>query len=556
MTLPGVLMSAAFTPPTAVIGLDGPTQQLVTEMLIQWRDKLPRNVERMIYLDGKNKLKDLKIALPPQLVDSLDIVMGWPEKAVYDMSDRIVLERVLGSGEDEDPFGLKPALLRNRFESEFPQATASSLAHSTAFVSTTPGDASAGEPEQLIMFHSAMWATGLWSMRARAFRAALMINDTNSLGAPTAFTVFLPSETLVVKKGAGWYVADRISNPIGRVPVEQLPFRPNLDRPFGRSRIDRRVMSLTDRGVRAGARLEVHAEMFTTMKLILLGADEDTFLDASGNKVPLWSFFMGRLNTLGKDEDGDLPKIEKITAESPRPHLEVLRELASEFSGHTGVPLGSLGIASDNPESAQAKTIARDDVVAIAEKQQTIYGSSLRRVLENVVMLRDGLTEPPEEMQELSFRWRRPDRATLAALADAGAKQVSAIGDLQQSPVGLELVGLEPDQIDRHLSYMRRAGTRETLERIRADRAPAAPDDGQEAEETGTPPASRQGEATSAEDVTTLKAKFDAFGIAVRAGVDPADAARRLGLAGIQMTGAVPVALRMPEREASELEER
>lgn len=46
-----------------------------------------------------------------------------------------------------------------------------------------------------------------------------------------------------------------------------------------------------------------------------------------------------------------------------------------------------------------------------------------------------------------------------------------------------------------------------------------------------------------------LKAKFEALGMAVRAGVDPADAARRLGLDGIRLTGGTPVSLRMPGQE-------
>ena len=460
-------MTAAFTPP-AILGLDGPTQGLVNEMLIQWRQRLPRNVERMIYLNGKNKLKDLKIALPPQLVDSLEIVMGWPEKAVYDLADRIVLDRIRAAGAEEDPFELKQILTRNRFTAEFPQATASSLTHSTAFASVTPGDVAAGEPEQLLMFHSAMWATGLWSPRARAFRAALVITAVDPLGHPTAFTVFLPSETIECRKGAVWGAVNRVPNPIGRVPIEQFPFRPDLDRPFGRSRIDRRVMSLTDRGVRAGARLEVHSEMFTTMKLIIMGADDETFRGPDGSMVPLWSFFMGRLNTLSKDEDGELPQLEKITAESPRPHIEVIREIVSEFSGHTGVPLGSLGFPSDNPESAASKTIARDDVVATAEKQQGIYGTALRGTLENLVMLRDGLTEPPAEMLDLSFSWRRPDRPTMAAIADAGGKQVAAQPKLAETTVGLELLGLDPDQIDRYQSEARRIRGAEALAALRA----------------------------------------------------------------------------------------
>lgn len=53
-----------------------------------------------------------------------------------------------------------------------------------------------------------------------------------------------------------------------------------------------------------------------------------------------------------------------------------------------------------------------------------------------------------------------------------------------------------------------------------------------------------------------LKAKFEALGIAVRAGVAPESALERLGLTGIRLTGAVPVSLRLPDSEASVLEEK
>lgn len=51
------------------------------------------------------------------------------------------------------------------------------------------------------------------------------------------------------------------------------------------------------------------------------------------------------------------------------------------------------------------------------------------------------------------------------------------------------------------------------------------------------------------------KARADALGALIRAGVDPEAAAARVGLQGIRFTGAVPVALRMPKTEANQLEE-
>lgn len=51
-----------------------------------------------------------------------------------------------------------------------------------------------------------------------------------------------------------------------------------------------------------------------------------------------------------------------------------------------------------------------------------------------------------------------------------------------------------------------------------------------------------------------MKAKADALGALIRAGVEPEDAAREAGLAGVDFTGAVPVSLRLPQADATILE--
>ena len=63
------------------------------------------------------------------------------------------------------------------------------------------------------------------------------------------------------------------------------------------------------------------------------------------------------------------------------------------------------------------------------------------------------------------------------------------------------------------------------------------------------------GGMTPAEDPAETKAKADAMGVLVRAGVDPLDAAARVGFSGLKFTGAVPTSLRIPESQAGALEE-
>lgn len=452
-----------------VLGLNEATQSVLGELWAQWSAKQPRNIRRLLYLDAKNQFKDLGIALPPSLVDRLNVVLGWPEKAVYELANRIVLEGIDTPEADPDPFGLKKVLHDNRFWLEFPEAVASATGMSTSFVSVTEGDVSRGEPAQLVMFHSALFATGLWDKRLRQMTAGLLINETDTLGQPTALTLMLPEVTYVCRNnGGGWFVDQDIPNVTKRLMFHRLPNRPNLDRPFGKSRIDRVTMSLTDRAMRAGARLDVHSELFATLKLMLMGVGENTFKDQDGNTIPLWSFVMGRLNGIPRDEEGDIPKLEVITAQSPEPHIAGLRELASEFSGHTGVPLSALGVSSQNAESADSKRVAREDIVNDAERQHLIYGDELKRVCEDIVMLRDRLTEAPLEMMDLSLRWRSPERFTKAAIADAGAKQVAMIPGLAETEVGMEMLGMSKAQILRAKAELRRVNAGSVLDRLAA----------------------------------------------------------------------------------------
>lgn len=51
-----------------------------------------------------------------------------------------------------------------------------------------------------------------------------------------------------------------------------------------------------------------------------------------------------------------------------------------------------------------------------------------------------------------------------------------------------------------------------------------------------------------------MKAKADALGVLIRAGVAHEEVAVRVGLTGLEFTGAIPVSLRPPADEAVKLE--
>ena len=519
----------------AIPQLDHSDAKLLDELLNKWAQKRHRNMLRSVYYDGKNALRDLGISIPPQL-RTMETVLGWPAKAVGVLAARCNFDGFVIPGNDQDPFDLAGLFADNDMDVELPQALTSSLIHATAFLTITPGDTGAGEPDVLLLARSAKFGTGLWDRRRRSMRAALSIVDLDETGYPVELVMYQPDKVSTFTRNApGKWVVDVRPNRTGRVWVEPLVYRPELDRPFGHSRISRAVMALTDSAIRTMVRSEVAAEFFNTPQRYLLGAEEGAFASDSER----WKAVMGRFLAISRDEDGEVPEVGQFAQQSMQPHMEQLRGWASLFAGETGVPVSSLGIVQDNPSSAEAIYAAKEDLVIEASSANRVWGAALRRAASTAVMLRDGLTEPPQEMRTLQPKWRNPATPSVVSASDALVKQVSALPWLAESDVALEALGYDQATITRLRADKRRSESGPRLAALIE--------------------AGQQGEAPAGggtEDATVLKAKFDALGVAVRAGVDPMDAARRLGLGDVAFTGAVPVSLRMPEQDAVGLEEK
>lgn len=447
------------TAPT-VVGLDHQTQALFEELFHEWQARRPRNVTRGLYKDMKQDAKHLGISIPPAL-QAIEVVVGLPEMAVEGLASRCMWDGIVSPTNSEDPFELGGILDDNRFDIEFPQSVDSAMTYSTSFISTSLGDVTAGEPVVKVMVHSAMWSAGVWDTVRRAMRGFLSVNSVDDLGQPKAITLMTPFQYLhLLSNGKSWYLAEAVSHNLGRVPAEPLPYKPTLDRPFGQSRINRAVMNLTDRALRTLLRLEVHSELFSAPKLMLLGADSDTFLDAQGNQIPLFTWYMSRMNAVpgktGDDGKLELPTLEQIAQSSPQPHVDGLRAIYTAFSGETKIPLNSLGVVQDNPASAEAMYAMNEDRVVLATNFNRVATYALNRVMQNIVMLRDGLSEITPELRQLSQRFRNPAMPSIVSQSDAMVKQIAAIPELAQSDVALEELGYTEEQIMRIRADIRR----------------------------------------------------------------------------------------------------
>lgn len=460
-------IGVTITPPSYVQGVDDKNIDLLARLIMQWQAKRARNKLKTDYWNGKHKLDHIGFSIPPAL-RKLEEVVGWPAKAVQAHAERCMFDGFVSKNDSDDPYGIQRTLVDNRFDIELPMAITSTMVHSCAFISVTPGDVEAGEPEVLVMPKSAQWASGLWNWRTRSLDAAFAVNDVDDYGRPVEMTLYATDRTIRLHNtSTGWRLVDEHSHGLNRVPVETLAYRPTLDRPFGSSVISRAVMSITDDAMRTVLRSETSAEFYSAPQYLLLGADPDSFKDDDGNPIPVWEFIIGRINLLSKDEDGDVPKLEQISQQSVQPHIEQLRELACRFAGETNVPVSSLGVVTDNPSSAEAMHAAEKDLVIDCAAATRVFGAALRRVGQDIVMMRsDGPNEMDDELATLTARWRNPALPSVIDAGDAMVKLIGAFPWLAETTVALEEVGFTDEQITRLLAEKRRNQNRNTLDAL------------------------------------------------------------------------------------------
>jgi hypothetical protein len=269
-------------------------------------------------------------------------------------------------------------------------------------------------------------------------------------------------------------VAERIENRIGRTLAVPVTYDPQLNKPFGRSRITNPVMTLTDMAVRAYVRMEGNAEFYSAPQIAIEGIDPDAFDNVTEQKK--FKLAMDRLLALTRDADGNAPTIKQLQQATMTPHSDMLRTVAMAFSGETGIPPGSLGIIHDQPASAEAIRAAEHDLlIDVTYQNKYVLAAAVKNIAQLAVMVRDGLTEPPADAWRLSASFADPEFRSTSANADAYVKLAGANPDLVNSSVLLETV-FDEDQIERIESERTKAQAGTALDAILAARQqPATP---------------------------------------------------------------------------------
>ena len=393
----------------------GLIQHLVKKLAGHYND----NETKEHYYEGKQRLKDLNISVPPAL-KLVNSVVGWAGTAVDVLEERLDFEGYVG-----DNYGLNEIYRANELDLESSLGHKDALVYGTGFVFVGKGRPEMGEPETLVTIESPKRSTAVYDMRSRRITAALLV-DSDEIGEIKQGSLYLPEQTIYFEKFMGKFVEiGRDVHKLGRVPVSPLINNPRSGDPHGRSEITRTVRSLTDSAMRTLLGAEVAREFYSSPQRYILGADESIFLDSDGNKMNPWSVIQGRVLGVPYNEDGGvMPEVGQFSANSPAPYFEQIRSYAQLIAAETAIPASYLGFQTDNPASADAIRQMEARLVKRAERRQKQFGRTWSEVAKLSLLVRDG--EVPSDAMNIRPIWRDASTPTRAAAADEAVKLISA----------------------------------------------------------------------------------------------------------------------------------
>jgi hypothetical protein len=354
----------------------------------------------------------------------------------------------------------------------------------------------------------------IWDYRKHRIKAGITVAAVDSRDVPVAYNLYEDDCVVFIYQlpnDSGLWGFEVLPHAMGRPLIEPLVYRPSLRRPFGVSRINREVMSITDNAMRTVLRGEVGSEFFTSPQKALLGAPDGMFpngLDEALENLPeeyyddededtepdeydpygdddihehprsvrldartAWEYTIGHLMAISRDEEGNIPQVVQFNASSMEPHISYLRSLAARFSGATSIPLNELGIIQDNPSSAEAIDSQRAALVREANKLNTVNGRSLVTIgrMGIAIALNKPLASLTDDEREVGTHFMDPDRPALVSRADAMTKLASSAPWLVNTRVFWEKVGLTDTQIDTVLAAGRQSSGTESMASIVAN---------------------------------------------------------------------------------------
>lgn len=419
-----------------------------------------RNRERFHYYDAEHGFQNMGVAIPERFVEFASI-LGWNGTAVDALARRIKL-RGLVRGDDPDSFAPAMDLAQSAgLHGQFRQAKQSALIYGVSFIATMRHGT-----RVFSRACSARDATGLWHDDVPGKLRAGMAVAGRRDGLDSKLYLFHPGKTIMAvrRRDMSWDVSERRfrGDDIRFEPVRYLP---DLDKPWGQSRITRPMMSLTRSAARSFLRGELNGEFYSYPQLygLNINPDDVEFLSTMGKFFAL---------DYERDEDGapvkDAPpaSIGQVQVGTQQPHMDQLRATAMLYAAESALSPDKLGVIHDNPSSADAIDRADGELNATAEDATDDMGNSVLNCVSSLWLEATGNAELDDDMRRLSCEWHDPGLTTRysqrASISNMAANGLAA----PDNEITYLAAGMSPTMARRFASAVRERELRTALPSI------------------------------------------------------------------------------------------
>lgn len=438
--------------PEKVAGLGEREQAMLKDLLDVYRDKKHRNAEKARYYEGHIPLGEVNLGIAlPEGMRGLQIGCAWGTKTVDVLAGRSMFDGFVGlNGEEVDQ--LEAIVRDNNLVAEYPKACREELKIGCSFATLSRDDTIGCK----IRFHSAQTASAIWDGEKGRIAYGMAIIDTApdneaKCWSPSRINLYTDDAIWVlVKDEYDYWSAEEYPHIMGRPLMEPLIYNPTAAKPFGQSRIKEPIRRLIQGYVRTVANATIGLEFSTAPQKYMLGVTDEQF-DAVVNQK--FKQYIGNIIAATTNPDtGEKPTFGQLLQGNIKPHVDMLRMLATQFSAATGLTVTDTGVVNDaNPTSSDAILAQSQTLVSMAEQLNASNGDSLRTValMALAIVNETTLDDLNDDQRNVMAHFKNPAMPSVAVTADAAIKIASAREGFSETDTFLEMIGFDQADIRR-----------------------------------------------------------------------------------------------------------
>lgn len=375
--------------------------------------KQPYVKEKYDYYWMKYRTNDLNISSPPKLT-KMNMVMGWCEKAVDTLADRINLKKINPESDVTNSYDI----IKNYKVTIIDKCILDSIISSCSFayVYVQNGNVKM-QPIDGIN------ATGIIDEATNMLKEGYAVLERDKNNKPTLEAYFTSDSTTYYYSDGTVEVFDNPSNYPTLIP---FIYRPSTTKSFGRSKISRACIDAVQNASRTVKRAEITGEFYSYPQKWIVGTEAPEYDEESEEEpkteigADRWKATMSSFMEFFKNEDGSTPTIGQFQQASVTPHLQQLEMYASLFGGYTNLTMNDLGFPQSIPSSQETIKAMHEGLRADIEKAQIRYEIAIQNLCCVASSLKDNTNYSVDGFRDLEIVWQKPFATDTTAIASLG----------------------------------------------------------------------------------------------------------------------------------------